>query len=214
MAAVQAHGFTWEHQILAVHGAGPEIIAAIPYTSPHDLPKEFNMLTSTNVSVKTTGKHNTVCMGDARRVFEAVSSCEPLTLVVICYAQVEDMKSVKTIYEINLTGARMELFGDLTREQLDELDTLVKSVPQKRSPTKDEHTLMYDTRNELHKHTSAIQLNIKCNSQQSRLQCSFNKFQKFVTDYPDRVLSVSTEPVYKGTPITQTIPSKRRTFKK
>lgn len=213
-AEVQAHGFKWEHQILAAYGATPDIIKTIPYTSHHDLPMEFNHHNHTNVSVKTTGSKNTVCMGDAIRIFDAVSSGEPLSLVVILFKQVDDTKCLSTIYEINLTDAQHALFGDLSRDQLKHLDSVVKTVPHKRSPTKEEHTLMYTTRDELHKHTEAIYLNIKCNRTQSRLQCSFNKFQKFITDYPDRVMSVTTEPVFKGTHIIPVITSSRRTFNK
>ena len=59
---------------------------------------------------------------------------------------------------------------------------------------------------------TAIHLDIKCNSQQSRLQCSFNHFQEFLAKNPDRIIAQSSSGSFRGGSITEEIASGRRTF--
>lgn len=198
---VQKHGFVWENEVKKYYGLTDEQIASIKYTSKYDIPKE---LTNINISIKTTCSPNTVCMADCLRVYD--SDCH---LIVIQYKQVNTHKHIKDVIQVDLTNARNLLFGDIERSELETLDRLVKQVPQKRKPTKEEHTAMYSYRNMLQKKGGAIQLNIKCNSQQSRLQCSFNKFQLFLQQNPERVI----EQTIKNS-LTQSIHSLRRSFKK
>jgi len=109
------------------------------------------------------------------------------------------------------------LFGNLSRAQIEELDQLIKRVPQKRSPTPEEHKAMYTLRDALHALAgpdAAIHLNIKCDSQQSRLQCSFNRWLSFVANHPERVVAVGDASSFRGGSICAEISSGRRTFKK
>jgi hypothetical protein len=186
------------------------------YTAKIDLPSIYNRLDKCDVSIKTTNTLNTICMADCLRIFDAVSGETPLHLIVVHYKQNDTTKTKKvtTIVEVNLTNSREALFGTLTREQIEELDKVVKAVPQKRKPTLEEHTTMYALRDKLQALSGAIQLNIKCNSTQSRLQCSFNHFTDFLEKYPERIIAKSNTHEFRGGAISSEISSSRRVFMK
>jgi hypothetical protein len=179
-----------------------------------DLPAEFNHLESCDLSIKTTGSPNAVCMADCLRVYDAASSGKPFHVVVILYVQDGALKRMTSITEVDLTDARQLLFGTLIRAQVAALDALVKSVPQKRKPTPLEHAELYSLKNLLQKSSAAIHLDIKCNSTQSRLQCSFNRFQQFLEANPTRVIARSITHEFRGGAITPVITSSRRVFNK
>jgi hypothetical protein len=179
--AVQSHGFSWEKEIMSrVYGATLEEQKCIPYTSKIDLPAEINRLDPCDISIKTSCHSHMVCMADCLRVYDSVCSDRPIHLVVLHYLQEADTKKIISIIEIDLTDSCEALFGSLTRADIETLDRAVKAVPQKKKPTEEEHTSMYAIRDALQKMSRAIHLDIKCNSTQSRLQCSFNHFQKFL----------------------------------
>jgi hypothetical protein len=214
---VQAHGFSWEKELLTrVYGATIEELQAISYTSKADLPASLNRLDSCDISIKTTCSANAVCMADCLRIFDAVSSGEPLHLVVIQYHQDDErnVKQIQSIVEVDLTLSTVELFGSITRSQLEELDAAVKSVPQKRKPTEDEYKSMYSIRDALQPLSGAIHLDIKCNSTQSRLQCSFNRFQRFLSEFPSRIVAQSQSASFRGGELSAELSSSRRVFKK
>lgn len=215
MPEVQSHGFFWENELKTkVYGAKPDELKTIKYTNKFDLPSAFNRLDSScNLSIKTTKSPNTVCMADCLRLYDAVSSNEPLHLVVVFFKQCpNNTKNVASIVEVDLTNSRELLFGTLTRAQLKELDDAVKSVPQKRKPTSEEHKKIYDMKKALR--TGAIILNIKCNSTQSRLQCSFNKFQSFLQENPSLIVAKSDTNHFRGGVISEVYTSAPRVFKK
>jgi hypothetical protein len=215
MPEVQSHGFSWEKDLLRnVYGAQDHELKAIKYTNKMDLPAALNHLDMVDVSIKTSCSANTVCMADCLRIYDAVSSGSPLHMTVVQYAQEDTVKRLVSIVEVNLTSSKDLLFGTLTRDDIDRLDKLVKSVPQKRSPTPEEHAALYALQGELQTKSGAIYLNIKCNSQQSRLQCSFNKFQDFLTKNKDRVVAQSTTAEFRGKPILSEVTSAKRQFKK
>ena len=109
-----------------------------------------------------------------------------------------------------------------------------KIVPQKRKPTKEEYDKMYELRDAIQPFMGAIHLDIKCNSTQSRLQCSLNRFQEFMQKYPERIVAKSdaicedeSSPLapksacagsyqfgFRGGRVFAEIASSRRTFKK
>lgn len=212
---VQLHGFTWERELIEnVYGSPyEEVRKSVSYTSKVDLPSCFNKLDGCDISIKTTGSKNSVAMGDCLRVFDSVSVSSPIHLTVITYKQVEDVKQLTSIVEIDLTNSKDILFGDLKREDIQELDDLVKSIPQKRSPTLEEYVRLYNLRDALLKNTKAIHLDIKCNSQQSRLQCSFNRFQSFLAENPNRIVALSNTHEFRNGTISCELISRRRKFK-
>jgi hypothetical protein len=218
---VQSHGFKWEKELCVnVYGATKEELKGIKYTNKTDLPGKFNRLNENcDVSVKTSGSPNSVCMADCLRVFDAVAGGggTPLHLTVIHYTQCDETqcKIVTSITEVDVTNSRNELFGTVTRTQLEELDNRVKSVPKKRRPTLEERGSMYSLRDELQSQCGAIHLDIKCDSgSQRRLQCSFNQFQKFITEHPDRLVERSETSAFRGGVISSQIVSGRRKFNK
>ncbi len=214
---VQKHGFTWEGEM--IRNVYKCKTTTTPYTGAIDLPAHLNNLEACRVSIKTTGSPNAVCMGDCLRVYDSVSSDVPIHATVMTYLQNDETKTkkIKSIVEVDITNSRTLLFGNLSRAQIEELDHLIKKVPQKRSPNPEEHKAMYDLRDALHAfagHDAAIHLDIKCNSQQSRLQCSFNRWLSFVASHPERVVAVGDASSFRGGSICVEISSGRRTFKK
>lgn len=204
---VQRHGFIWEKELLRIYGATPEELSSISYTSKMDLPAAFNRLDHVDLSIKTTCNASTVCMADCLRMFDEVQG--QLHLTVIHYKQDQDVKKVVSIMEVDLTDSRSLLFGTLTREQLQELDRVVKSVPQKRKPTPEEYTAMYTLRDTLQTLSGMIHLDIKCNSTQSRLQCSIHRFHQM-----GRIIAQSHTNEFRGGVISAELPSRRRVFKR
>ena len=217
MTEVQSHGFSWEKEILSnIYGLTEAECKTIRYNSKFDLPATLNRIDNCDISIKTTCSLNSVCMGDCLRVFDAVSSGRPLHVTVVYYVQddVRNVKILKSIVEVDITSSRELLFGTVTRSEIEDLDRQVKTVPQKRKPTEDEYDTMYAMRDALHTKTSAIHLDIKCNSTQSRLQCSFNHFQAFLNENPTRILMRSDTPEFRGRSIAPEISSGRRRFHK
>ena len=209
---VQAHGFEWENEIKTnIYLASKDELDTLPYTGKTDLPAKFNHLDGIDLSVKTSGKKNTVCMGDCLRVFDSVSN--PIHMAVINYSQELEQKKITTIIEMDLTDSRTLLFGSVTRSQIEELVNAVKSVPQNRKPTKEEKEKNEYLKKSLNKISKAIIFNIKCNSTQSRVQCSFNKFQDFINNNPTRIIAQSNTNEFRGGCISNQICSSRRVFK-
>ena len=62
--------------------------------------------------------------------------------------------------------------------------------------------------------SGAIHLDIKCNSTQSRLQCSLNHFQQFIEKNPSKIIAKSDTNEFRGGSISSHIASSRRVFKK
>lgn len=214
---VQAHGFVWEEEIMCnVYRATKQELEEIKYNSKLDLPAKLNRLDKCDLSIKTSCSQNAVCMADCLRLFDCVNSETPIHMVVIHYDQddTNNTKKVKSIIEIDLTNSRELLFGTVTRSQIEELDSAVKSVPQKRKPTEEEYKKMYSLRDNLQKYSTAVRFDIKCNRTQSRLQCSFNRFQKFIEKNQTRIVARSNTNEFRGGSISSELVSSRRVFKK
>jgi hypothetical protein len=152
-------------------------------------------------------------MADSLRVFDSVSSGEPIHLIVIHYVQKGHIKSIVSIVELDLTNSKEQLFGSLTRLHIEEFDALVKLVPGNRKPTQEEKNSQKMLRDSLQALSGAIYFNIKCNSTQSRLQCSFNQFQEFIKKNPERIVARSDSHEFRGGSIDPDIVSRRRILK-
>ena len=217
---VQKHGFVWEKEIIQnVFKVPHEDVKKINYTNKFDLPAELNHIDGCDISIKTTGNVNTVGMADALRVYDSISSGKLLHLIVLTYKQdkTRGTKTIREIVEVDVTGTQEmkdKLFKNVTREDIVELDNAVKSVPQNRKPTAEEHKAMYTIHKNLIAKTGEIYFNIKCNSEQSRLQCSFNKFSSFLEKNPDKIIARSNTNQFRGGTITAELQSSCRQFKK
>jgi hypothetical protein len=197
----QLHGFTWEAEIKTnVFG----LDAAAPYTAVHDIDRSQNRFDANeNISIKTTGG-STVCMGDALRILDY----EPgvlHTAIVVQYKQCADSKIIMCVYELDL-GQRELLWGQVTREDVAELDALVRSMPRRqRVPEIDAAITAKKT--ELNAKSGLLKFNPKIDSKtQRRLQCSIPKF----AEAPTLVRTITRDPVVRGVPITASLPSGRR----
>jgi hypothetical protein len=212
---VQAHGFSWEKDMMRmIYHMTEEEIKSIPYTSKVDIPAAFNRLDHCDVSIKASCNPHMICMADGLRFYDSVRSGTPIHMIVVHYCQLGDIKKIVTITEVDLTDSCEALFGSLTRADIETLDRAVKAVPQKKKPTEEERKTMYDIRDSLQKQSGAIHLDIKCNSTQSRLQCSFNRFQQFLESHPTRIVAKSNTHEFRGGALSPEIVSSRRVFKK
>lgn len=212
---VQSHGFSWEKEILQkVYKLSCDDLKKIHYTSKMDLPAALNKKGDYDLSIKTTCKSSYVCMADCLRIYDCVSSGNKIHMIVIVYKQEDNTKKITNIRQVDLTSSCKTLFGNITRKQLEELVAAVKAVPQKRKPTKEEYENMYSLRDKLQKQSGEIHLDIKCNSQQSRVQCSFNNFERFLNNNTERIIMLSDNNIFNEQEITPVIQSSRRTFKK
>ena len=211
----QGHGFSIEKDIMrTIYHMTEEEIKSIPYTSKVDIPANLNRLDHCDVSIKASCNPHMVCMADGLRFYDSVCSGNPIHMIVVHYRQLGDIKKITTITEIDLTDSCEALFGSLTRADIETLDRAVKAVPQKKKPSEEERKTMYDIRDSLQKQSSAIHLDIKCNSTQSRLQCSFNRFQQFLESHPTRIVAKSNTHEFRGGALSPEIVSSRRVFKK
>lgn len=204
MTESQAHGFAWEDHIKKEVYKIQEKAA---YTRKHDIDAHENTIDNpaVNISIKTSGGMS-VDMGDALRIFEATGE-EPYHMVIIQYDQAEGHKILRTVLEVDLTGARRLLFGDLTWEEISDFHTHLKRIPPGRVENKD-----YLIRSsELNKRSRDIQLRPKVDSKsQRRLQCSFPNIDFFCKTYPQRLIYSNKEGVFKGVQLIKTLRSGRR----
>ena len=217
---VQKHGFVWEKEIIQhVFHVPHEEVKKINYTNKFDLPAELNHIDGCDISIKTTGNVNTVGMADALRFYDSICSGKLLHLIVLTYNQdkTRGTKTIREIVEVDVTGTKEmmdRLFKNVTREDIVELDNAVKAVPQNRKPTEEEHKAMYTIHKNLIAKTGEIYFNIKCNHEQSRLQCSFNKFSSFLEKNPDKIIARTNTNIFRGSTITAELQSPCREFKK
>ena len=210
----QGHGFSIEKDIMrTIYHMTEEEIKSIPYTSKVDIPANLNRLDHCDVSIKASCNPHMVCMADGLRFYDSVCSGNPIHMIVVHYCQLGDIKKIVTITEVDLTDSCEALFGSLTRANIETLDRAVKAIPQKKKPTEEERKTMYDIRDSLQKQSGAIHLDIKCNSTQSRLQCSFNRFQQFLESHPTRIVAKSNTHEFRGGALSPEIVSSRRVFK-
>ena len=198
----QAHGFTYEDQLKICYS----FTGHVKYNSRHDIPSQMNPL-GVNISIKSTGNENIVCMSDCMRLYD---NEERLYLCVIIYEQKEKSKKLKKIIEIDLSNSRELLFGSLSRLQIEKLDTLIKSIPKGKVSHVDREKI-HDLKKELNKSSGCIYLNPKCDSNgQRRLQCSFNNFKKFIIDNKNRIVNESDNGQFRNGKIPEEIFSSPR----
>ena len=221
---VQSHGFVWEKIILQdVFNLTDKQINSIKYTSKHDIPSEFNKITKCDISIKTTGRKNSICMGSSLDFFDAINNSNkknPIHMIVIHYEQYKEVKKIVSITEIDLTSSKEILFGSITRNDIEKLNKVVTSVKYNKKPKPEERNKMYKIRNSLHEknNNNNIRFRIKCNSTQSRIQCEFNNFSEFIINNKDKII-INTKNfedvnILYGNPICSELHSLPRNLKK
>jgi hypothetical protein len=201
MPANQNHGFLWEQDIKTnvfhcTHVAG--------YTDTHDIPKEQNPFNPReNISIKSTGS-GTVCMGDALRVFN-YSPEEQHTGIVLRYRQDADAKILTGVYELDLDN-RALLWGGVTRDDVQSLDALVRSMP---AGTRDADIdrQIGQLKKQLNAKSGVVRFNPKIDSKnQRRLQCSIPNFAAI----PALIRTSNMDCVVRGVRICISVASGRR----
>lgn len=201
MPESQQHGFLWESEIKTkVFGlTGPD-----PYTAVHDIDRNRNTLNpNENVSIKTTGS-TTLCMGDALRVFDYEPGVEH-TCIAIQYGQRDQQKVLTSVYELDLMKREI-LWGGVTKQDVEDLDRLVHSMPANRRDSEIDKAIA-QKKKELNAKSGAIRFNPKIDSKnQRRLQCSIPKF----ATYPDLIKSSTTQPIVRDVAIAASVESGRR----
>lgn len=197
----QQHGFLWESEIKTkVFGlTGPD-----PYTAVHDVDRSRNTLNpNENVSIKTTGS-DTLCMGDALRVFDYEDGVAH-TCIAVRYTQGAEQKNLQNVYELDLNQREL-LWGRVTKQDIEELDALVRTMPAGQRVA-DIDRAITQKKKELNAKSGVIRFNPKIDSKtQRRLQCSIPKFHR----YTSLVKSATTQPSVRGTTIAASVPTGRR----
>lgn len=196
---VQEHGFFWEKHILRnCFNITEDNLKSIGYTAKHDLPKELNT-EGFNISCKCSKSLNDVNMGDPIRLFDAVNNKDDsIHLIIFFWKQYKGTKKVIKNYEIDITDQKDLLFGKITKDDLETLRNIVCKIPTKSKPSPEQHKTMYDLRNKLHEKKGALRLDIKCNSQQSRIQCTIHKFTEFIVEHSNLVISSNETNEFRG----------------
>lgn len=210
---VQSHGFTWQNDILLnTYKVSSEDLVSMNYTQKDDLPGSFNTLNpGVALSIKTTGSPNSVCMGDALRVYDSVFSTTPLHMVVLTYSQQGPIKHLESVIEVNLTNSGPLLFGDLCRSDIEQLDRAIKTLPSGKL-TEDQRNEYKTIQETLSKSMTGLVLNPKIDSKhQRRLQCSFHHFLAFVNANPKRVIArCGSDGLFRGAQLQTQLTSGRR----
>jgi hypothetical protein len=202
MSASQQHGFDFqkiiENQVFGLTNLEQS------YTAIHDIPKERNNLNpNENVSIKVTGT-NSIGMGDPLRIYDYPST-EKHTALVIYYQQIGDRKVVKRTTEFSLDD-KTSLFGDIKREEIENLVHQIKSVPVgiPIGELNSHRKRINNITKEISKR-SAIKFNSKIDSKnQRRLQCT-------ITSIPPSILLHSEDSaIFRGIQFTDHVVSGTR----
>lgn len=162
MSNNQNHGFMFEDLIKTKMG----VEEVIPYTEIFDIPVP---LTKINTSVKTT-KTNTVCLGDASRVFSYETD---VVFVVGKYKQNSGEKVFNEIYEILVKQDDWaKLRGDISAQSVSNFHEGIRSFGV--GEHLEARKFSREMKSQLnHQCQSVIKLNPKIDSKtQRRLQCS------------------------------------------
>jgi hypothetical protein len=201
MPANQNHGFLWESDIKSkVFG----LVENAPYTAVHDVDRSRNTLNpNENVSIKTTGS-DTLCMGDALRVFNYEDGFLH-TGIVVQYKQCGEEKVLHRVYEIDLTQREL-LWGSVKKEDIEALDSLVRSVPHGERPI-ELALAIKEKKKELNTKSGIVRFNPKIdNKVQRRLQCTIPKF----ATHPTLIKYANSEPLLRGVLIAASFLSRPR----
>lgn len=212
----QRHGFDWENEIKRkVFGISKEEEEAfrLSYTAKWDIPKELNRVDEdVNISIKTTGS-DTVCMGDALRIFtqnpEDINTC-----IVVFYKQQGNEKVLTRILEWFLNDIPL-LFGSVTLNEIQALQQAIVKFPKYKELKHDPEykKKLTDMAAQLNAKSGVIKFNRKIDSKtQRRLQCSIPKFDAFITENSHLVAYDTPEPILREVRIVDRIVSGPRCF--
>jgi hypothetical protein len=206
----QSHGLVWDSEIREKVFKLPQCIND---TKKYDIDCIDNMYCpNENVSIKTTCSANIDC-GDIQRFYNNDFTENKYTnMIVIVYEQRADTKQIKEIIEFKYNEEiRNFLFGTITKEEIEEYNTYIKSIPK--GPVPQEIKINYKkTKQELQdRHNMFINISPKVDSKsQRRVQCSIPKMQELFARFPSHIISRTDKALVKNVAITSIIPSTKR----
>ena len=162
-------------------------------TSIHDISKEENALDPTETQSIKTRKGNYIDCGDVLRLFD-YNYKEKHTMIVFCYNQETSKRVINRILELNMNEEfKKVLFGTVKREDIENLDKYIKSIPMNgRTKT---HSNTYKSMAKTLKESSngwisyAPKVDSKC---QRRLQCSIRNLDEFL-EKNKSLVTISTD---------------------
>lgn len=204
----QSHGLYWDNEIrVKVFELGQ----CINDTKKYDIEAEENKFDPLeNVSIKTSSNNNIDC-GDILRFFNG-DFTKKYTIILIRYTQKDNYKCVKEVLEIAYTQAlRDHLFGTISGEVLQQYVNFVKAIPS--GPVSEDIKKSYkELKNELQQTCNmAINISPKVDSKsQRRVQCSIPKVDQLLEQFPEIIISRTSEPVVRNVPISAQIQSEPR----
>lgn len=211
----QAHGKIWEKDIaINVYKVTEEEFNSFSHGACIDVPREFNHLDGTDLSIKCSCG-NSIDMADIGRIFKKFNSGEKIHLVLIRCVQINPTtKKVKDIIEVDLTNSGELLFGTVTQSEIDEFVEYIKAIPHYGRTA--EHQKTYkQMASVLNKKSGWISYSPKVDSEkQRRVQGHFKNFSKFVKENPERVIAQSQTGDFRGGKIAEEIVSTPRLRKK
>ena len=201
----QAHGKSWERDLgLNVYKATEAELDSVSHTAPIDVPRAFNRLDGTDISIKVSGG-DAIDMGDIVRVFK-------IHMTVISWIQKDPTtKKLKSLTEVDLTNSVKLIFGTATLSEIEELVGYVKAIPHYGRTA--EHQATYKRMAAALKEKSGgwISYAPKVDSAtQRRVQGHFSQFSRFVQENPSRVVATSQTGEFRGGRITEEIVSTPR----
>jgi len=208
----QAHGKIWEKDLgMNVYKATEAELKSVSHTAPIDVPRAFNRLDGTDISVKVSGT-NAIDMGDIERIYKEVSSGESIHMTVVCWEQKNPTtKALKSITEVDLTNSVVLLFGTATLSDIQALVACVKAIPKNARTA--EHTKTYKQMAATLKqrHGGLIHYAPKVDTKnQRRVQGRISKFSEFLQKHPERIVAQSQNGEFRGGKITEEILSTKR----
>lgn len=207
MPASQSHGFVWEEEVIRAYGLDPSSLKG--YTRAHDIPADRNThAPGVNVSIKTAGGKS-VDMGDVLRIWnETAPGAQPLQLIVLFYTQGgvtqdDTTKTLRGISTVDLTGRQADLFGYVSKEELEAYVASVKAIPPGEL-TAEAREVYRGAASKLNAKMGYLHVRPKVDSKnQRRVQCSFPNFPAFLP-------SMDESCTINGVQIMKTIQSGRR----
>jgi hypothetical protein len=204
----QSHGLFWDSEIRQKVFGLPECKND---TQKYDVSCSKNKFNpQENISIKTSGNSNIDC-GDIMRFYDRDDETD-ITIILVRYEQINNKKKIKEIIEINYSDEmRNILFGSVTPDILNEYVQLIKNIPNGtvteaiKKNYKEQKNKIQETYN------MKINISPKVDSKkQRRVQCSITKIDKLLEEYPQFIISRTTEPIIRGIHLTSIIDSDKR----
>lgn len=176
----QKHGYIFEERIKNIFGCEYKDND----TGKYDIPCEFNKIDSNeNCSIKITKSNNIDC-GDILRFFTLDNNpIHKTTIIIGKYIQhTPQTKKINKIYEINYTQELHKLlFGNITKEELENYINKVKNIPHGKNYDK---TYLAEKCELQKKYNMKINISPKVDSKkQRRVQCSIPNFEELLKKF-------------------------------